>query len=60
MTEWALAFSNRGVLRARMGDPKGAEQDFRQAISLHCGSDVPVHNLARLGEEIGEPLVRLD
>lgn len=59
-TEWALAFSNRGVLRARMGDAQGAEQDFRSAIALNGDSEVPMHNLVHLGEELGEPLVRLE
>ncbi|MEJ2257132.1 MAG: hypothetical protein P8X98_09000 [Woeseiaceae bacterium] len=51
-TEWALAFSNRGVLRARMGDAKGAAHDFRMAIDLHGDSQLPVHNMARLHHEI--------
>jgi len=55
-TEWALAFSNRGVLRARMGDEEGAEHDFRMAIERHGGSDLPVHNLARLHHEIEDAL----
>ena len=59
-TEWALAFSNRGVLRARMGDADGAEQDFRAAIELRGESQVPMHNLVHLGEELGEPLVGID
>ncbi len=59
-TEWALAFSNRGVLRARTGDADGAELDFRAAIELRGESQVPMHNLVHLGMERGEPRVVLD
>ena len=59
-TEWVLAVSNRVLLRARMGDAQGAEQDYRSAIALNGDSEVPMHNLVHLGEELGEPLVRLD
>jgi hypothetical protein len=55
-TEWALAYSNRGVLRARMGDTESARLDFRAAIDLHCGSELPVHNLARLNHELEDTL----
>lgn len=48
--EWALAYSNRGVLRARRGDHEGAEHDFRMAIEKQSVSELPLHNLARLTE----------
>lgn len=44
---WAVALSNRGVLRAIRGQ-QGAEDDFRQAIDLQAQSDVAARNLARL------------
>ena len=49
--EWALAYSNRGVLRARRGDHEGAAHDFRMAIEKQSVSELPVHNLARLSKE---------
>jgi Tfp pilus assembly protein PilF len=49
--EWALAYSNRGVLRARRGDNAGAEKDFRMAIEKQSQSELPIHNLARLSGE---------
>jgi len=50
-TELALAYSNRGVLRARSADAEGAERDFRAAIELTPESSIPAHNLARLLEQ---------
>ena len=47
-SEWALAYSNRGVLRARRGDDEGATEDFRLAIAKQSESDLPIHNLAVL------------
>jgi len=47
-TELALAYSNRGVLRARASDPAGAEADFRTALELQPDTEIPNHNLARL------------
>jgi hypothetical protein len=44
---WAMALSNRGVLRAIRGQ-QGAEDDFRLAIELQVQSDVAARNLARL------------
>jgi hypothetical protein len=44
---WAVALSNRGVLRAIRGQ-QGAEDDFRQAIELQAQSEVAGRNLARL------------
>ena len=55
--EWALAYSNRGVLRARMGDTSGAGEDFRMAIELKADTDVPMNNLARLNPEPTESFV---
>jgi Tfp pilus assembly protein PilF len=55
--EWALAYSNRGVLRARMGDTSGAGEDFRMAIELKADTDVPMNNLARLNPEPIESFV---
>lgn len=54
--EWALAYSNRGVLRARRGDNTGAEEDFRMAIEKQSQSELPIHNLARLSGETAEYL----
>lgn len=50
--EWALAYSNRGVLRARMGDNPGAEEDFRMAIELKADTHMPMNNLAHLNREL--------
>jgi len=47
-TQLALAYSNRGVLRARSADSEGAERDFRTAIELKPATRIPSHNLARL------------
>ena len=47
-TELALAYSNRGVLRARASDPAGAEADFRTALELRPETEIPNHNLAKL------------
>ena len=54
--EWAVAYSNRGVLRARMGDPIGAEADFLAAIEMQSGTMLPVNNLANLNEQGSEAL----
>jgi len=48
--ELALAYSNRGVLRARAADPAGAEADFTTALELSPETDIPARNLARLLE----------
>ncbi len=55
--EWAMAYSNRGVLRARVGNDAGAEEDFRAAIEKQSGTELPVHNLAILKRESSEPFV---
>lgn len=55
--EWAIAYSNRGVLRARMGDTAGAADDFRMAIELKAGTEAPMENLSRLKRETAEPFV---
>ena len=44
--EWAMAYSNRGVLRARTGDLEGASSDFGLAIEKQSGTELPVHNMA--------------
>jgi tetratricopeptide (TPR) repeat protein len=44
----ALAYSNRGVLRAMTGDYDGAKQDFEFAARLSKYLDAPSDNLARL------------
>jgi tetratricopeptide (TPR) repeat protein len=56
--EWAMAYSNRGVLRARIGDDAAAEQDFRMAIEKQAGQDLPIHNLAVLKQEASEVYVQ--
>jgi len=56
--EWAMAYSNRGVLRARIGDDAAAEQDFRMAIEKQAGQDLPIHNLAVLKQEASETYVQ--
>lgn len=56
--EWAMAYSNRGVLRARIGDDAAAEQDFRMAIEKQAGRDLPIHNLAVLKQETGDVYVQ--
>lgn len=54
--EWVIAFSNRGVLRARMGKFEAAAADFRAAIDLHGGSEQAVSNLAKLNESEHEAI----
>lgn len=44
----ASALSNRGVLRALSGDSVGAASDFRTAIKLSSGNEMPSRNLAYL------------
>lgn len=44
----AMAYSNRGVLRAMTGDYDGAKQDFEYAAKLSKYLDAPEDNLARL------------
>jgi Flp pilus assembly protein TadD len=44
----ALAYSNRGVLRAVTGDHDGAKQDFEYASRLSKRFDAATNNLARL------------
>jgi tetratricopeptide (TPR) repeat protein len=55
--EWATAFSNRGVLRARMGDYDGAADDFRLAIEKQSQAEFPAHNLAVLNHNTSEAIV---
>ena len=57
-SEWAMAYSNRGVLRARIGNFPGAEEDFRMAIEKQSGTELPLHNLAVLRHENLEPLAQ--
>ena len=56
--EWALALSNRGVLRATMGDVAGAEADFRKAIALHSDSALPAQNMAFFNGETFESIAK--
>jgi tetratricopeptide (TPR) repeat protein len=56
--EWAMAYSNRGVLRARIGDHAGASDDFRLAIEKQPQSELSIHNLAVLNLEQAEPYVQ--
>ncbi|MEQ9561398.1 MAG: tetratricopeptide repeat protein [Woeseiaceae bacterium] len=44
----AMAYSNRGVLRAMTGDYAGAKQDFEYASELSKSFEAPEINLARL------------
>ena len=45
---YALALSNRGVLRALDGNQQHAEQDFAVAMALDTGVTAPGNNLQRL------------
>ena len=54
--EWAMAYSNRGVLRARVGDHEGAADDFRLAIGKQSDSPLSFHNMAVLSRETSEPV----
>lgn len=47
---WAIALSNRGVLRAIRGQ-QGAEDDFRLAIELQAQPEIAARNLARFNGE---------
>ncbi len=47
-TRLALALSNRGVLRAALGDAELARKDFEEAIKLRATLSAPKINLARL------------
>lgn len=44
----AVAYSNRGVIRAISGDVEGAMEDFRRAVRLSGTFEPAAHNLARL------------
>ena len=44
----AIAYSNRGVLRAVTGDESGARADFETAAELDTGLRAPTANLLRL------------
>lgn len=44
----AVAYSNRGVIRAVSGDIEGAMEDFRRAVKLSGTFEPAAHNLARL------------
>lgn len=59
-TEWALAYSNRGVLRARRGDHEGASEDFRLAIEKQSGSTLPVHNMAHLSQATSDVIAQME
>lgn len=50
----AIALSNRGVVRALIGDIDGARRDFRSAIRLEKELDAPSENLAKLQIKLGE------
>jgi tetratricopeptide (TPR) repeat protein len=56
-SNWAIALSNRGVLKTRMGDAEGARDDFRAAIELKSNTGVPTHNMANLSAETAETIV---
>jgi hypothetical protein len=58
--EWALAYSNRGVLRARRGDNEGASEDFRMAIEKQSASELPIHNMALLSQSISDVIAQLE
>jgi Flp pilus assembly protein TadD len=44
--DWVAALSNRGVLRARSGDPAGARADFEAALAVKANAPAPERNLA--------------
>jgi hypothetical protein len=44
----AVAYSNRGVLRAVSGDVEGAKQDFADAAEVNADLPAAAENLARL------------
>lgn len=46
--DYAIALSNRGVLRALDGDLAGARDDFEEAIAQRSRLEEPSGNLARL------------
>lgn len=52
---WAMAHSNRGVLRAMTGDAEGAMRDFEKAIALESRVEAADGNLARLRATSTEP-----
>lgn len=56
--EWAMAYSNRGVLRARRGDHEGASDDFRLAIEKQSASELPIHNMAILSKETSDVIAQ--
>jgi hypothetical protein len=56
-TRWAVAYSNRGVLRALRGDPAGAEEDFRIAVEHKSAVKAPTQNFARVQMEPVAPVV---
>lgn len=50
----AVAYSNRGVIRAITGDMEGAGEDFRRAVSLDATFEPAAHNLARLRAKMSQ------
>ncbi len=50
----AIALSNRGVLKAVMGDYDAARRDFDTAVDLRARIDAPKTNLQRLSIAEGE------
>lgn len=58
VTELAVALCNRGVLRAKTGDPSGAAGDFSKAAKLNSQSNAPVQNLSHLKNGISADLAK--
>ena len=48
--ELAMAYSNRGVQRARSGDLAGAEADFQAAMNTDSGLSIMEWNLVKFGQ----------
>lgn len=50
----AEAYNNRGVVKKKIGDTAGAEEDYRKALELSPGSAATYFNLALTLEEKGD------
>lgn len=59
-SETARAMTNRGVLRAVVGDAAGAESDFREAAAMAGLSSAPGRNLAHLESASGRLAMATD
>lgn len=58
-TDYAVALSNRGVIRALVGDTEGARRDFKRAMTFTQDVTAPADNLAVLDAKSTETVSAL-